>query len=137
MRTKIILMGLLAAALLITPAAGNFTIIDIPPWNPETGIYTSYWFDYETGDFMPYGFLQSLTVPWTDLMGYFFFLAIWGIYIYGVWQRERAIEMTLVMMLLSGTIWGLLLPPESYTFLYLFIAMGIAAIVFKLYKSGR
>lgn len=130
-------MGLLAAALLITPVAGNFTIIDIPPWNPETGIYTSYWFDYETGDFMPYGFLQSLTVPWTDLMGYFFFLAIWGIYIYGVWQRERAIEMTLVMMLLSGTIWGLLLPPESYTFLYLFIAMGIAAIVFKLYKSGR
>lgn len=137
MKTEIILMGLLAAALLITPAAGNFTIIDIPPWNPETGIYTSYWFDYETGDFMPYGFLQSLTVPWTDLMGYFFFLAIWGIYIYGVWQRERAIEMTLVMMLLSGTIWGLLLPPESYTFLYLFIAMGIAAIVFKLYKSGR
>lgn len=137
MKTEIILMGLLVAALLITPAAGNFTIIDIPPWNPETGIYTSYWFDYETGDFMPYGFLQSLTVPWTDLMGYFFFLAIWGIYIYGVWQRERAIEMTLVMMLLSGTIWGLLLPPESYTFLYLFIAMGIAAIVFKLYKSGR
>lgn len=135
MKTKILILAILAAAFLITPAAADFTIIDIPPWNPETGIYTSYWFDYETGDFMPYGFLQSLTVPWTDLMGYFFFLAIWGVYIYGVWQRERAIEMTLVMMLLSGTIWGLLLPPESYTFLYLFLAMGIAAIIFKLYKS--
>lgn len=135
MKNKILILAILAAAFLITPAAADFTIIDIPPWNPETGIYTSYWFDYETGDFMPYGFLQSLTVPWTDLMGYFFFLAIWGVYIYGVWQRERAIEMTLVMMLLSGTIWGLLLPPESYTFLYLFLAMGIAAIIFKLYKS--
>lgn len=135
MKTKILILAILAAAFLITPAAADFTIIDIPPWNPETGIYTSYWFDYENGDFMPYGFLQSLTVPWTDLMGYFFFLAIWGVYIYGVWQRERAIEMTLVMMLLSGTIWGLLLPPESYTFLYLFLAMGIAAIIFKLYKS--
>lgn len=135
MKTKILILAILAAAFLITPAAADFTIIDIPPWNPETGIYTSYWFDYENGDFMPYGFLQSLTVPWTDLIGYWFFLAIWGVYIYGVWQRERAIEMTLVMMLLSGTIWGLLLPPESYTFLYLFLAMGIAAIIFKLYKS--
>lgn len=127
----------MAAGLLVMPAAANFTIIDIPPWNPETGIYTSYWFNYTSGEFLPYGFLQSLTVPWTDMLGYFFFLAIWGVYIYGVWQRERAIEMTLVMMLLSGTMWGLLLPPESFIFLYLFIAMGIAAVVFKLYKSGR
>lgn len=137
MKKALIILGILIAGILINPASANFTVIDIPPWNPETGVYTSFWFDYENGDFLPYGFLQSLTVPWTDIIGYWFFLAIWGIYIYGVWNRERAIEMTLVMMLLSGTMWGLLLPPESYLYLYLFIAMGIAAVVYKLYKSGR
>lgn len=137
MKKALIILGILIAGILINPASANFTVIDIPPWNAETGIYTSFWFDYENGDFLPYGFLQSLTVPWTDIIGYWFFLAIWGIYIYGVWNRERAIEMTLVMMLLSGTMWGLLLPPESYLYLYLFIAMGIAAVVYKLYKSGR
>lgn len=137
MKKALIILGILIAGILINPASANFTVIDIPPWNPETGVYTSFWFDYENGDFLPYGFLQSLTVPWTDIIGYWFFLAIWGIYIYGVWNRERAIEMTLVMMMLSGTMWGVLLPPESYLYLYLFIAMGIAAVVYKLYKSGR
>lgn len=137
MRKLFIILAIVIFGAVVSPAAANFTIIDIPPWNPETGTYTGFWFDYETGDFLPYGFLQSLTAPFTGIIGYWFFLAVWAIYIYGVWNRERSIELTLVMMLLSGTFWGALLPPESFIYLYLFIAMGIAAIIFKIYKSGR
>lgn len=136
MKYKIIILAILMSCLM-SSACADPNIMDIPDWNPETGIYTSYWFDYTNGDFMPYGFLQSLTSVWTNELGYWFFLIIWGIYIWGIWNRERAIELTLVVMLLTGTMWGALLPPESFSYLYLFIAMGVASILWKVFKSGR
>lgn len=136
MKTKILILAILMTCLM-GAAAADPIIMDIPGWSPETGVYTSFWFDYQTGEFLPYGFLQSLTVPWTDMMGYWFFLIIWGIYIFGVWNRERGIELMLVVMVLTGGIWGALLPPESYAYLYLFMAMGMAGILWKVFKSGR
>lgn len=136
MKCKILFLAILMTVL-TGAAAADPLVMDIPGWSPETGIYTSFWFDYQTGEFMPYGFLQSLTVPFQDVMGYWFFLLIWGTYIFGVWNRERGIELMLVVMLLTGGIWGVLLPPESYLYLYLFMAMGIAGILWKVFKSGR
>lgn len=123
--------------LTIVPPTFNPPQINITPWDPETGYFTRYWFDYETGAFQPYAFLQSIMMPFTDIMGYWIFIILWGVYLFGIWNRERSIELTMVMMLIGGPLWGLLLPPETFQFLYVCIAMGLAAIAYKLYKSGQ
>lgn len=143
----LIALGILVAVALLAPPAAAYDIsppptftfptINITPWDPETGYFTRYWFNYETGEFQPYGFLQSIMMPFTDLMGYWIFVALWGVYLFGVWNRERSIELTMVMMLIGGPLWGLLLPEETYQFLYICLAMGLAAIAYKLYKSGQ
>lgn len=138
---------LVAISLLVHPAAADnsfnltpptFTSpnINITPWDPETGYYTRYWFNYETGEWQPYAFLQSIMMPFTDLMGYWIFVILWAVYLFGVWNRERSTELTIVIMFITGPLWGLLLPPETYQFLYLCLAMGIAAVAYKLYKKG-
>ena len=111
--------------------------INITPWDPESSYYTRYWFDWNdgVGTFQPYGFLQSIVRPLTDIFGYWIFCILWFIYLWGVWARERAIELTIVMMLITGPLWGLLLPPESYFYGYICLALGIAAIILRLVKS--
>lgn len=141
MKNQLILLALILTTFFIVPVSADDTIsnpviLNISSWDPETGYYTRYWFDYESGDFAPYGFLQSMTMPWTDLMSYWFYLILWIVYIFGVWNRGYAIHLTIVMMILTGVMWGLFLPPESYTYLYLMMALGISAIMYKLYKSG-
>lgn len=125
-----------AASTSLTPPDITFPQLNISPWDPESGYYTRYWFDYEEGTWQPYAFLQSIMMPFTDLLGYWVFVILWGVYLFGVWNRERSIELTLVIMLISGTMWGLLLPPETYQYFYLCIAMGLAAVVYKLFKKG-
>lgn len=71
-------------------------------------------------------------------MGYWIFIILWGVYLFGIWSRERSLELTMVTMLIGrGPLWGLLLPPETFQFLYVCIAMGLAAVAYKLYKSGQ
>lgn len=146
-RALLLLTTLTLLSLLIHPAAADglqdITLpdppeinINITPWDPETSYYTRYWFDYQTGQFQPYAFLQSITLPFTDIFGYWFFCILWFIYLWGVWARERAIELTVVMMILTGSLWGLLLPPESYLYGLICMAMGITAVIFRLIKKG-
>lgn len=77
----ITLVSLIVLSLLVQPAAADNVLtivpptfnplqINITPWDPETGYFTRYWFDYETGAFQPYAFLQSIMMPFTDIMGY-------------------------------------------------------------------
>jgi len=110
------------------------TVDNITAWYPETDFYTRYWFDYVAGTFAPYGFLQTMTLPFTNIIGFWFFGIIWFIFLVGVWNRERMIELTVVMMLLTGSLWGLLLPPETYWYGMALLALGIAAIIYRLYK---
>jgi len=110
------------------------TVDNITAWYPETDFYTRYWFDYVAETFAPYGFLQAVTLPFTNILGFWFFAIIWFIFLLGIWNRERMIELTVVMMLLSGSLWGLLLPPETYWYGMALLALGIAAIIYRLYK---
>ncbi len=150
MNLKLLLISALLLTLIFIPSTAaadgllNITApdppqinINITPWDPETSYFTRYWFNYETGDFQPYGFLQSITLPFTDIFGYWFFCILWFIYLWGVWARERAIELTIVMMLITGPLWGLLLPPESYLYGLICLAMGISAVIYRLIKKGN
>lgn len=141
--TLLIIFGLLVSSAAALPFTSPFenvtwapigTVENITPWYPETDFYTRYWFDYVSGTFAPYGFLQSITLPYTNIIGFWFFAILWFIFLLGVWNRERMIELTVVMMLLTGSLWGLLLPPETYWYGMALMALSIAAIVYKLYK---
>lgn len=133
MNKKIItLLTAAGASLLAAPAAAfNFTA-----WYPEAGEYTRYWFDWSAGEFAPYGFLNSVTLPFVDIVGYFFFVLLWGVYLFGVWNRAQSIELVVVALLIFAPLWGLLLPPESYPVGIICLAIGITAIVYKLYKKA-
>jgi hypothetical protein len=131
-KLKKIIAPTAAAALLTSPAAAaNITIL---PWYAENGEYTRYWFDWSAGLFQPYAFLNSITLPFTDIIGYWFFVLIWGVYLFGVWSRTQSLAMIAIVMLIGGPLWGMLLPPESYIVGYLCLAMGFTAIIFKLVK---
>lgn len=118
-------------AALVTPAAANLTA-----WYPDTGEYTRYWFDWSAGEFAPYGFLNSIILPFTDIVGYFFFVLLWGVYLFGVWNRAQSIELVVVALLIFAPLWGILLPPESYPVGLICLAIGISAIIYKLWKKA-
>lgn len=120
--------GLLA---LIAPAAAN----NLTAWYPETGEYTRFWFDWSAGEFAPLGFLNSVTMPFTDVVGYFFFVLLWGVYLFGVWNRAQSLELVIVALLIFAPLWGILLPPESYPVGIICLAIGITAIIYKLWKK--
>lgn len=154
MKQLSIIIGIgLLLCLLIVPAAANTSTADpynlsylqvnvslpenvnVTPWYAATGEYTKYWFDYDgTGDFLPYSFLMSITQPYTQVIGSWFFIALWLVYVLGVWNRERGIELTIVMMLITGSLWGLLMPFESFWTILVMMAIGITGIIFRLIK---
>lgn len=117
-------------AALAVPAAANVTA-----WYPETGEYTRFWFDWTAGEFAPYGFLNSVTLPFVDIVGYFFFVLLWGVYLFGIWNRAQSLELVVVALLIFAPLWGILLPPESYPVGILCLAIGISAIIYKLWKK--
>lgn len=122
--------GLIPAVCLAAPAAANVTA-----WWPDTGEYTRYWFDWSAGTFSPYAFLNSVTLPFVDIVGYWFFVLLWGVYLFAIWNRAASLEIVVITMLIAGPLWGLFLPAESFPIAYLCLAIGIAAIVFKLWKK--
>lgn len=121
------------AALLAAPAAAAY---NLTAWNPEGGEYTRYWFDWSAGTFAPYGFLNSVTLPFVDIVGYFFFVLLWAVYLFGVWNRAMSIELVVVALLIFAPLWGIFLPAESYPVGIICLAIGITAIVYKLYKRA-
>lgn len=108
---------------------------NITAWYPQNDQYTQYWFNWGNETFAPYSFLESVTLPFTDAIGYWFFVILWGAYLFGVWNRAMSIEIIVVTMLILCPLWGALLPPESYPVGMICLAIGLAAIAFKLFKK--
>ena len=113
-------------------AADNLTA-----WYPQYGEYTQYWFSWGSNEsvFEPYSFLESVTLPFTGAIGYWFFVLIWGCYLFGIWNRAQSIEIIVITMLIMFPLWGALLPPESYPIGMVCLAIGLAAIAYKLFKK--
>lgn len=109
--------------------------VDVAAWYPQNDHYTQYWFNWGNETFEPYSFLESVTLPFTDAIGYWFFLIIWGAYLFGIWNRAMSLEIIVVTMLILCPLWGALLPPESYPIGMICLAIGLAAIAFKLFKK--
>lgn len=109
--------------------------IQVTEWYPQNDHYIQYWFNWNNETFAPYSFLESVTLPFTDAIGYWFFLIIWGAYLFGIWNRAMSLEIIVVTMLILCPLWGALLPPESYPIGMICLAIGLAAIAFKLFKK--
>lgn len=125
-------IGAAVTALIGTASAES---LNVTGWYPQYDQYTQYWFNWGNETFAPYSFLESITLPFTNAIGYWFFVILWGAYLFGVWNRAMSLEIIVVTMLIMTPLWGALLPPESYPIGMVCLAIGLAAIAFKLFKK--
>lgn len=144
---KIIILFICVSLFLIGSVSANDTkyspvptivpTIDAPNFDPQTDEYMRYWWDGSLSNELmsPFGFLYSFIHVFDKFFGAWFFVICFGIWIYTVWTRSRGTELIVVGIMATGGIWGYLLPGETFQFFTLILAMGIAAILFRLFKS--
>lgn len=109
-------------------AAIDLVNITVPDFN--NGEFTRYWY-HEQQDFDGFGFAYGLIAPFTSLFGPWFFAIIWSAMIYRSYDKTGTITMPITLGILTGTVWGVVMPTESITIWTILLVIGIAAIVVK------
>jgi hypothetical protein len=143
---KIILISLFIVLCLCSTSVSADTVIintsliesnPIPPpiyepWNdPSIGS----WFNVTTGMFDPVVFFESAVSPYTDYLGSFFYLILYGSFCLLVYMRSRGIELLTVSIGVTFGVWAVVMPPETLYLFLICIAIGITAIFFRLLKK--
>jgi len=137
---RTVLAMVLLIGMLVPPVSAggydNFTWnasdnIDI--WN---GTYTRYWLNL-TGGFPWYGIMYAIVAPFMDIMGAYFFAVMWFLYLTITWFRTGNVTMPLVVGIISGTMFGALMPPEVQTIGYVILGICGATILVRLYMRDR
>lgn len=127
MKNKLLFLFLLVA-LISGVTAINFENITVPDLN--TGKFTRYWYqDNEVFD--GFGFSYSLIAPFLSILGPWFFAIIWSAMIYRSYEKTGTITMPIVLGILTGTVWGVVLPEQSIALWSNLFGVGLAAIVIK------
>ena len=129
MRTKLFLFLIFAAFTVSVAGAVNLDNVSIPDIN--YGTYTQYWFNPDNQQFDAFGFGYSLIAPFLSIMGAWFFVILWSAIIYRSYERTGNVVMPVVLGLLTGTVWGVVIPAEAQMVWTIMICIGIAAIVGK------
>ena len=129
MRTKLIFFLIFAAFTVSVAGAVNLDNVSIPDIN--YGTYTQYWFNPDNQQFDSFGFGYSLIAPFLSIMGAWFFVILWSAIIYRSYERTGNVVMPVVLVLLTGTVWGVVIPAEAQMVWTIMICRGIAAIVGK------
>lgn len=141
MRNKTMFVWLALALLaLVSPAAagisdGNFTAPEID-YDLRSGTYTQYWLDFSNG-FPVYGLIYAICLPFINIFGYWFFAMLWFLYLGLSYMRTGDVTLPLTVGLISGTVWGVIMPPETFIVGYVMLAACIVAILMKLYLRDR
>lgn len=141
MRNKTIFVWLALALLaLVSPAAagisdGNFTAPEID-YDLRSGTYTQYWLDFSNG-FPAYGLIYAICLPFISIFGYWFFAMLWFLYLGLSYMRTGDVTLPLTVGLISGAVWGAIMPPETFIVGYVMLATSIVAILMKLYLRDR
>ena len=134
MRLDLICVLLAAACLcFITPtAAVDMQIPALPQTSPVN--LTEYDF-FENNSFDVFGFMKGMLSPFLDIFGSYFYVIVYGLCILLVWMRSRSLTLVSMMLAVSVPVWSVWLPQEMFIPLLMVIILGIAACLYKLFKS--
>ena len=111
--------------------------IDLTPWNPQTDEYMRYWVKGDLQHLDPLGFIYSFVHVFDKFFGEFIIIVFYAIWLFLVWNRSRGAELTVLGMLCTGSLVGVLLPTYSFGYLLLILGMGMASIIFRLMKNKK
>ena len=130
MKIRVLAMLCILLVLPIVPGmAVNIDNVTIPDFN--YGTYTRYWYNPDNQQFDAFGFGYSIVAPFTALLGPWFFVLIWSAIIYRSYERTGTIVLPIVLGLLTGPIWGVLIPQEAAMVWLVMFGIGIAALITK------
>ena len=134
MRLDLICVLLTAACLcFITPtAAVDMQLPALPQTSPVN--LTEYDF-FENNQFDVFGFMKGMLSPFLDIFGSYFYVIVYGLCILLVWMRSRSLTLVSMMLAVSVPVWSVWLPQEMFIPLLMVIILGIAACLYKLFKS--
>ncbi len=81
------------------------------------------------------GLLKAVIAPFLDIFGYWFFAIMYFLALGMLWIKNQNVYIAAIIGMIVGFAMRTLLPPEAHSVAYLFIALGIASIVFR--RLGR
>lgn len=98
-----------------------------------------FWFagDGNLTEFNPLGFLWSFIHVYEKHFGETFFVIIFALWLWIVWNRSRSTELIIVGIAGIGSTWGLLLPSYTYPYFVMILGMAAAAILYRLMKTKK
>jgi len=106
-------------------------------YDPPTGGFTRYWLSDLTEGFPVYGFVFSIVAPFVDIFGYWFFVILWFVYLGGAYLRTGSTTLPLVVGLITGSVWGAIMPAESHLIAYVLLAISAVGLLMKIYVRDR
>ena len=134
MRLDLICVLLAAACLcFITPTAAVDMQLPALPQSQTVNL-TEYDF-FENNSFDVFGFMKGMLSPFLDIFGSYFYVIVYGLCILLVWMRSRSLTLVSMMLAVSVPVWSVWLPQEMFIPLLMVIILGIAACLYKLFKS--
>ena len=117
----------------ITPTAAVDMQLPALP-QTQTVNLTEYDF-FENNSFDVFGFMKGMLSPFLDIFGSYFYVIVYGLCILLVWMRSRSLTLVSMMLAVSVPVWSVWLPQEMFIPLLMVIILGIAACLYKLFKS--
>ncbi len=100
-------------------------------WDPETGYYTSYWFNRDSGFIDVHGLFFSLMLPLTQIFGSWVFLIIWGTLCMGFYLYTQDTTMPFIVGVLGGSMRAFLMGEDALVVMLLTMAFAGGGILAK------
>lgn len=100
-------------------------------WDPETGYYTSYWFNREGSFIDVHGLFFALMLPLTQIFGSWVFLIIWGTLCMGLYLYTQDTTMPFIVGILGGSMMAFLMGEDALVVMLLTMAFAGGGILAK------
>ncbi len=100
-------------------------------WSPETGYYTGYWFNRDAGFINVEGLFSAILLPFTALIGQWFFMIVWGTLVMGMYLHSQDTTLPFVVGILLGAVISLSAGADGVTVMYLTMAFAGGGVLAK------
>ncbi len=115
--------------LLLTSLVGGVVAFE---WLPETGVYTGDWFNRDSDFINVEGLFSSILRPFTNLIGEWFFMIVWGTLVMGIYLHTQDTTLPFVIGILLGAVISISAGAEGATVMYLTMAFAGGGVLAKL-----
>ncbi len=100
-------------------------------WSPETGVYTGDWFNRNSDFINVEGLFSSILRPFTNLIGEWFFMIVWGTIVMGMYLHSQDTTLPFVIGILLGAVISLSAGADGVTVMYLTMAFAGGGVLAK------